>query len=193
MEHRWDFFPVATFYWLAHFAILTKLQCCCMTMAWYWWCSTNQNRSSELVILIALGHIDSIPAAGWLKRFDEAFPLKVVVVRLWGTQTIKGINLLRETGGDNKYQSQIFATRWEAESMTRCIMFVNVYNLKEATQRLLLQIWAARFQNLQINKIVHAFAWPALSMCESELYSVLNPEAEALFHETMTALYPSFS
>ena len=36
---------------------------------------TNQNRFSELVILIALGHIDSIPAAGWLKRFDDAFPI----------------------------------------------------------------------------------------------------------------------
>ena len=42
------------------------------------------------MILRALGHIDSVPAAGWLKRFDEAFPLKVVVVReLWSTQTKK--------------------------------------------------------------------------------------------------------
>ena len=50
------------------------------------------------MILIALGHIDSIPAAGWLKRFDEAFPLKVVVVRVWSTQTIKEIFYVRLVG-----------------------------------------------------------------------------------------------
>ena len=95
------FFPVATFYWLAHFAILTKLQCCCMTMAWYWWCSTNQNRFSELVILIRFHQ----PAAEILSMCRKA-----------------------------KF----------------CMMFVNVYNQKEATQRLVLQIWGTRFRNLQI-------------------------------------------
>ena len=49
------------------------------------------------------------------------------------------------------------------------------------------------FKIYKFNKIVHAFAQVALSMCEYELYSVLNPEAEALFQKTMTALYPSFS
>ena len=71
--------------------------------------------------------------------------------------------------------------------MTRCIMFVNAYNQGSACfyryEPLALEIY-------KFNEIVHAFAWPALSMCEYELYSVLNPETEALLHETMTALYP---
>ena len=45
-----------------------------------------------------------------------------------------------------------------------------------------------KFEIYKFSKIVHAFAQPALSI-ESELYTVLNPKAEALFHETMTALY----
>ena len=89
----------------------------------------KSNRSPELMILIALGHIDSIPAAGGLKRFEEAFPIassRSSVVEY----TNNKINLLRDTGWDDKYQSQSFATRWEAESMTRCIMFINACNQK---------------------------------------------------------------
>ena len=149
MEHRWDFFPVATFYWLMHFAILTKLQCCCMTMAWYWWCSTNQNRFSELVILI-LWYLSSPPVSR--RRF---IPFIVCVPHNRTTTTFNGkacqnvfTNQLREYCQCAPRLS--FATRWEAESMTRSIMFVNVYNQKEARQRLLLQIRAARFRNLQI-------------------------------------------
>ena len=49
------------------------------------------------MILIALGHIDSIPAAGWLKCFGEAFiaSRRCSVVEYANNK----INLLRETGG----------------------------------------------------------------------------------------------
>ena len=62
------------------------------------------------MILIALGHIDSIPAAGWLKRFDKAFPIASRRCSVVESANNK-INLLRETDRDDKYPSQSFATR----------------------------------------------------------------------------------
>ena len=61
--------------------------------------------ASHLVAKLSLGAHWQYSRSWLVKTFWRPFPLKVVVVRLWGTQTIKGINLLRETGGDDKYHS----------------------------------------------------------------------------------------